>query len=70
MVNWSIVPAQAIVAKNMKQIGLDVPLFQSHGFGNIKYVQAGGEAANGTIFPCGRLLVADDCPTTIRRRRC
>lgn len=62
VVNWSIVPAQSLVAKNMKQIGLDVPLFQSHGFGNIKYVQAGGEAANGTIFPCGRLLVADVLP--------
>jgi branched-chain amino acid transport system substrate-binding protein len=59
VVNWSIVPAQSLVAKNMKQIGLDVPLFQSHGFGNIKYVQAGGEAANGTIFPCGRLLIAE-----------
>jgi branched-chain amino acid transport system substrate-binding protein len=59
VVNWSIVPAQSLVAKNMKQIGLNVPLFQSHGFGNIKYVQAGGEAANGTIFPCGRLLIAE-----------
>jgi branched-chain amino acid transport system substrate-binding protein len=48
-----------MVAKNMKQIGLNVPLFQSHGYGNIKYVQAGGEAANGTIFPCGRLLIAE-----------
>lgn len=62
VVNWSIVPAQSLVAKNMKQIGLDVPLFQSHGFGNIKYVEAGGDAANGTIFPCGRLLVADVLP--------
>lgn len=62
VVNWSIVPAQSLVAKNMKQIALDVPLFQSHGFGNIKYVEAGGEAANGTIFPCGRLLVADVLP--------
>jgi len=62
VINWSIVPAQSLVAKNMKQIQLDVPLFQSHGFGNIKYVQAGGEAANGTIFPCGRLLVADILP--------
>ena len=59
VINWSIVPAQALVAKNMKQIAFDVPLFQSHGFGNIKYVQAGGEAANGIIFPCGRLLVAE-----------
>jgi branched-chain amino acid transport system substrate-binding protein len=62
VVNWSVVPAQSLVARNMKQIGLDVPLFQSSGFGNIKYVQAGGEAANGTIFPCGRLLVADMLP--------
>jgi branched-chain amino acid transport system substrate-binding protein len=62
VVNWSIVPAQALVAKNMKQLDFDVPLFQSHGFGNIKYVQAGGAAANGTIFPAGRLLVADQLP--------
>jgi branched-chain amino acid transport system substrate-binding protein len=62
VVNWSIVPAQSLVAKNMKQIGLNVPLFQSSGFGNIKYAQAGGEAANGTIFPCGRLLVAESLP--------
>ncbi len=59
VVNWSIVPAQSIVAKNMKQIGFNVPLFQSHGFGNIKYVEAAGEAAEGIIFPAGRLLVAD-----------
>jgi branched-chain amino acid transport system substrate-binding protein len=62
VVNWSIVPAQSLVAKNMKQIGFNVPLYQSHGFGNIKYAQQGGEAANGTIFPCGRLLVADILP--------
>jgi branched-chain amino acid transport system substrate-binding protein len=62
VVNWSIVPAQAIVAKNMRQAGWDVPLFQSHGFGNIKYVETAGAAAEGIIFPCGRLLVADLLP--------
>mgnify|MGYP001106507917 CR=1 FL=1 len=62
VVNWSIVPAQSIVAKNMRQLGMDVPLFQSHGFGNIKYVEAAGAAAEGIIFPCGRLLVADVLP--------
>ncbi|MBU0962003.1 MAG: ABC transporter substrate-binding protein [Proteobacteria bacterium] len=59
VVNWSVVPAQAIVAKNMRQAGWDVPLFQSHGFGNIKYVEAAGAAAEGIIFPAGRLLIAD-----------
>lgn len=59
LINWSIVPAQSIVIKNMKQIGFDVPIFQSHGFGNIKYVKAAGAASDGVIFPAGRLLVAD-----------
>ena len=59
VVNWSIVPAQSIIIKNMRQLGFDVPLFQSHGFGNIKYVEAAGAAADGVIFPAGRLLVAD-----------
>ncbi len=62
VVNWSIVPAQGILAKNMRQAGWDVPLFQSHGFGNIKYVEAGGAAAEGIIFPAGRLLIANDLP--------
>ncbi|OGS33948.1 MAG: branched-chain amino acid ABC transporter substrate-binding protein [Elusimicrobia bacterium RIFOXYB2_FULL_49_7] len=59
VINWSIEPAQSIVAKNMKQLTFNVPLFQSHGFGNIRYVEAAGAAAEGILFPCGRLLVAD-----------
>lgn len=62
VINWSIVPAQAILAKNMRQAGWDVPLFQSHGFGNIKYVEAAGAAAEGIIFPAGRLLVSEVLP--------
>jgi branched-chain amino acid transport system substrate-binding protein len=62
VVNWSIVPGQVIVAKNMRQLGMKIPLFQSHGFGNIKYAQAAGEAGEGIIFPCGRLLAVDTLP--------
>jgi branched-chain amino acid transport system substrate-binding protein len=62
VVNWSIVPAQSIVAKNMKQIGLDVPLFQSHGFGNRKYIEQAGVAAEGILCPASRLLVVDELP--------
>ncbi len=64
VVNWSIVPAQSIVAKNMKQLGLNVPLFQSHGFGNLKYVQQAGVAAEGILFPASRLLIVDDLPAS------
>ena len=62
VVNWSIVPAQSIVAKNMKQLGMTMPLFQSHGFGNPKYVEQAGVAAEGILFPAGRLLVVEELP--------
>lgn len=62
VINWSIVPAQSIIAKNIRQIGWDIPLFQSHGFANIKYVNAAGVAAEKIIFPASRLIVADFLP--------
>jgi len=62
VINWSIVPAQSIVPKNMKQLGMKIPLFQSHGFGNPKYIKAAGDAAAGIIFPAGNVLIADALP--------
>jgi len=62
ILNWSIEPAQSIVIKNARQIGFKGPIFQSHGFGNINYVKAAGVAAEGVIFPAGRLLIADVLP--------
>jgi branched-chain amino acid transport system substrate-binding protein len=62
IVNWSIEPAQAIVIKNARQIGLTIPIFQSHGFANIQYARAAGVAAEGVIFPASRIIVADLLP--------
>jgi branched-chain amino acid transport system substrate-binding protein len=62
IVNWSILPAQTTVMKNRVQLGITIPLYQSHGFGNTKYAAAAGEAAEGVIFPCGRVLVAESLP--------
>jgi branched-chain amino acid transport system substrate-binding protein len=62
VLNWSIEPAQSIVIKNARQIGLSIPIFQSHGFGNIQYVRAAGAAAEGVVFPASRILVAERLP--------
>ena len=62
VVNWSIVPGQSILAKNIRQAGWEVPIYQSHGFANIKYAEAAGAAAEGIIFPASRMLVADSLP--------
>jgi branched-chain amino acid transport system substrate-binding protein len=62
ILNWSIEPAQAIVIKNARQIGFNVPIFQSHGFANIQYAKAAGAAAEGVMFPASRIVVADTLP--------
>lgn len=62
VLNWSIEPAQSILVKNIRQLGLTLPIYQSHGFGNLAYVKAAGAAAEGVIFPLGRLAVADALP--------
>jgi branched-chain amino acid transport system substrate-binding protein len=64
ILNWSIEPAQAIVIKNARQIGMTEPIFQSHGFANIQYVKAAGTAAEGVIFPASRIVVAEALPET------
>jgi branched-chain amino acid transport system substrate-binding protein len=59
LLNWSIEPAQAIVIKNARQLGLSVPIFQSHGFANVQYAKAAGAAAEGVMFPASRVVVAE-----------
>lgn len=62
VLNWSIEPAQSIVLKNARQIGLTVPVFQSHGFASIQYAKAAGAAAEGVIFPASRIVIAEALP--------
>ncbi len=61
---WGTNPGPAMVAKNMMQLGMDIPLLQSHGIANKKFIELAGEAAEGVIFPAGKLLVANDLPDT------
>ena len=68
LINWSIEPAQSIVIKNARQIGFNGKIFQSHGFGNIKYVEAALPAAEGVIFPAGRLLIAETLPKDSKQK--
>ena len=59
---WGTNPGPAIIAKNMKQLGMTIPLFQSHGVANRTFIDLAGEAGNGVILPVGRLPVADRLP--------
>jgi branched-chain amino acid transport system substrate-binding protein len=56
---WSIPPSASLATKNYADLGLRAPLFQSHGIGNKRYIELAGPAANGVVFPVGKLLVAE-----------
>ncbi len=68
ILNWSIEPAQAIVIKNARQIGMKVPIFQSHGFANVQYAKAAGAAAEGVMFPASRIVVAESLAPSDRQK--
>ncbi len=62
VVVWSIPPSASIATKNYADLGMTMPLFQSHGVGNKTFIQLAGPAANGVRFPAGKLLVAEQLP--------
>ena len=49
----------SIVAKNVKQLGLNVPHYQTHGSASMKFIQGAEGAAEGVRLPAAALLVAD-----------
>jgi len=62
LIVWAIPPSASILTKNVKDIGLSIPLIQSHGVGNQKYIDLAQGAADGTILPIGKLSVANQIP--------
>ncbi|MFP4387636.1 MAG: ABC transporter substrate-binding protein [Desulfococcaceae bacterium] len=59
VVCWDTNPGPAVVAKNAQQLGLEMPLYQSHGVASPKFIELAGDAANGILLPTGKILVAD-----------
>ena len=60
----------AIVTRNYRQLGINVPLYHGHGIGTKQFIDlATPAAAEGVRLPAAALLVARNCRTAIRRRR-
>ncbi len=57
---WGIPPAAATATQAYRQLGLETQLLHSHGIGNPVFLEVAADAANGIVFPIGRLLVAGD----------
>jgi branched-chain amino acid transport system substrate-binding protein len=57
LVVWGTNPGPALAAKNMQQLGMTIPYVGSHGIANQTFIKLAGDAAEGVVFPAGRLLV-------------
>jgi branched-chain amino acid transport system substrate-binding protein len=62
IVCWGTNPGPAVIARNMQQLGIKVPLYQSHGIASKKFIDLAGTAAEGIILPTGKILVAKTLP--------
>ncbi|MEW7979326.1 MAG: ABC transporter substrate-binding protein [Candidatus Sedimenticola endophacoides] len=60
VLNFGFGTGPAIVTKNVRQLGIEVPLYQSHGVASAKYIELAGDAAEGVRLPAAALLVAEN----------
>ena len=54
---WGTNPGPAKIAKRMKDKGMTQPFLGSHGIANQAFINLAGDAANGVVFPAGKMLV-------------
>jgi branched-chain amino acid transport system substrate-binding protein len=64
MVVWTIGPAGGIVTKNARQLKVPFLIVQCHGQPDPGYLKEAGAAANGTIMPSTKLMVASQLPNS------
>src|SRR5208282_216099 len=59
VVNTGFGQGPAIVTRNYRQLGITLPLYQSHGVASKQFIDLAGPAAEGVRLPAAALLVAD-----------
>ncbi|MDQ0163918.1 ABC transporter substrate-binding protein [Bacillus alveayuensis] len=62
IVVWGTNPGPAVIAKNVRDLGIDLPIIGSHGIANQNFIKLAGEAAEGVVIPTGKLLFPDQIP--------
>ena len=65
---WGTNPGPAVIARNAKQLGLQLPLYMSHGVSSKKFIELAGDAAEGIRLPSGKVLVADLLPKSDKQK--
>ena len=66
---WGTNPGPAVIAKNVKQLGIKLPLYMSHGVSSKKFIELAGDASEGIIIPSGRVIVSDVLPSSDKQKK-
>jgi branched-chain amino acid transport system substrate-binding protein len=66
---WGTNPGPAVIAKNVKQLGIKLPLYMSHGVSSKKFIELAGDAAEGIIIPSGKVIVSDVLPSSDKQKK-
>lgn len=69
MVVWTIGPAGGIVTKNARQLKVPFLIVQCHGQPDPTYIKIAGDAANGTVMPSTKLMVASQLPNSDAQKK-
>ncbi|MBN2204217.1 MAG: ABC transporter substrate-binding protein [Thermoleophilia bacterium] len=59
VVFWTAGAEAAIIVKNAVDLGIDLPLFGSHGIARREFIDGAGAAAEGVKFAAGKVLIPE-----------
>jgi branched-chain amino acid transport system substrate-binding protein len=59
IVIWTAGKEAAIIAKNVKDLGIELPVYGSHGIARREFIDGAGEAAEGVKFAAGKILLPE-----------
>ncbi len=62
--NFGFGQGPAIVTKNFKQLGMAVPLYESHGVASKDYIKLAGDASEGVRLPAAGIVVPEQLAAT------
>lgn len=69
ILNFGFGQGPVVVTKNYHQLGIKIPLYQSHGVASKTFVQLTGEASENVRLPATPLLLADQLPDNSPQKR-
>ncbi len=65
---WAIPPGANVAQRNIRDLGVTLPVYQSHGVANKTFLDLGGTSVEGTLLPAGKILIAEQLPDTDKQK--